>query len=355
MLGFRFHDPLWLVLLIPLLAMVWWNRRRPVAAVVYSSVESLKSLPRTTAQRMRRWLPWLGMAGLALLVIALARPQKGKEEYRVRTDGIAIEMCIDRSGSMSAKDFEMDGKPTTRLDVVKDTFEKFVKGGDGLPGRPDDLIGLVDFGGYVEVKCPLTLDHGALDQLLDTVKIAEPVVDAAGRVVNKKLYEEDQATAIGDALATAVDRLKPIKAKSKVIILLSDGVSNAGLLSPEEAAQIAKTFGVKVYTIGIGTTHPTGVPMPSLFGQTMMIPTRVEFDERALKRIAAATGGQYFSAEDTESLKDVYAAIDKLEKTTSEGRIYTDYRDLFEYPLMIGVVLLLTYTVLTATRFRTLP
>lgn len=356
MMGFRFHDPLWLLLLVPLAALAWWNSRRRTAAVVYSSVELLKTLPTTTAQRIRRYVPWLGWLGLALLVVALARPQQGKEEYRVRTEGIAIEMCIDRSGSMHATDFELEGTPASRLEVVKKTFRQFVDGGGGgLPGRPDDLIGLVDFGGYVEVKCPLTLDHGALDQLLDTVKIAEPVVDASGRVVNQKLFEEDQSTAIGDALATAVERLRPTKAKSKIIILLSDGVSNAGILQPEEAAEIAKTYGIKVYTIGIGSANPTAVPVQGPFGQTMMMPVKVEFDERALQRIAETTGGQYFNAQDTESLKDVYAAIDQLEKTPSEGRIYTDYRDLYEYALLPGLMVLLLQSILTSTRFRTLP
>jgi Ca-activated chloride channel family protein len=355
MMGFRFHDPFWLLLLVPLAALGWWNSRRRAAAVVYSSVELLKSLPTTTAQRVRRLLPLIGLTGLALLVVALARPQQGKEEYRVRADGIAIEMCIDRSGSMNAKDFEISGEPASRLEVVRRTFRQFVDGGDGLRGRPDDLIGLIDFGGYVEVKCPLTLDHGALEQLLDTVRIAEPVVDAEGRVVNPKLLQEDQSTAIGDALATAVDRLKAIKAKSKIIILLSDGVSNAGILTPEEAAQIAKTFGIKVYTIGIGSTKQVDVPMANPFGQTVMMPMQVEFDERALRHIADMTDGQYFNAEDTKSLRDVYAAINQLEKTVSEGRIYTDYRDLYEYALLPGLALLLLQVVLASTRFRMLP
>jgi Ca-activated chloride channel homolog len=355
MMGFRFHDPLWLLLLVPLAALGWWNSRRRTAAVAYSSVELLKSLPTTTAQRVRRLLPLLAWVGLALLIVALARPQRGKEEYRVRANGIAVEMCIDRSGSMNAKDFELDGEPASRLEVVKKTFRQFVDGGDGLRGRTDDQIGLIDFGGYVEVKCPLTLDHSALEQLLDTVKIAEPTVDAAGRIVNPKLLQEDQSTAIGDALATAVDRLKAVKAKSKIIILLSDGVSNAGVLTPEEAAAIAKTYGIKVYTIGIGSSKPVGVPVKDLFGQTVMMPMQVEFDERALRHIAEATEGQYFNAEDTESLRDVYAAIDQLEKTESEGRLYTDYRDLFEYALAPGLILLLLQVVLVSTRFRTLP
>ena len=290
-----------------------------------------------------------------LLVVALARPQQGKEEHRVRADGIAIEMCIDRSGSMNAKDFEINGEPASRLEVVRKMFRQFVNGGDGLRGRPDDMIGLIDFGGYVNVKCPLTLDHGALEQLLATVKVAEPVVDAAGRVVNPKLFREDESTAIGDALATAVDRLKAIKAKSKIIILLSDGVSNAGILTPEEAAQIAKTFGIKVYTIGIGSTKQVGVPVENSFGQTVMMPMQVDFDERALKHIADVTDGQYFNAEDTKSLRDVYAAINKLETTVSEGRIYADYRDLYEYALLSGLALLVLQVVLASTRFRTLP
>jgi Ca-activated chloride channel homolog len=355
MMGFRFHDPVWLVLLVPLAAIGWWIHRRRAAAVVYSSVELLKALPVTAAQRVRRVLPALGLLGLALLIVALARPQRGKEECRVRAEGIAIEMCIDRSGSMNAKDFELDGKPVTRLQVVKKTFRQFVDGGNGLAGRHDDLIGLIDFGGYVEVKCPLTLDHGAVNQLLDTVVIAEPVVDAAGRIVNPRLLQEDQSTAIGDALATAVDRLKEAKAKSKIIILLSDGVSNAGVLTPEQAAELAKTYGIKVYTIGIGSTKPIAVPTTDLFGRTIMMPTRIEFDEQALREIADATGGQYFNAEDTESLREVYAAIDQLEKTVSEGRIYTDYRDLFEFALMPGFALILLQVVLVSTRFRTLP
>ena len=355
MMGFRFHDPLWLALLVPLAAFAWWNSRRQSAAVVFSSVALLKSLPITTAQRVRRSLPWLCLAGMALLVVALARPQQGKEEYRVRADGIAIEMCIDRSGSMSAEDFELDGQPASRLEVVKKTFRQFVDGGGPLSGRTDDMIGLIDFGGYVEVKCPLTLDHGALDQLLDTVQIVKPTVDAAGKVINPKLLQEDQSTAIGDALAMAVDRLKPARAKSKVIILLSDGVSNSGVLRPEEAAQIAKTYGIKVYTIGIGSNKPTTVPMKTPFGQTIMMPVKVEFDETALRHIAEVTDGQYFNAEDTQSLKEVYAAIDQLEKTVSEGRIYTDYRDFYEYALLPGLALVLSYVGLINTRFRTLP
>ncbi|MGD0653001.1 MAG: VWA domain-containing protein [Thermoguttaceae bacterium] len=356
MMGFRFQDPLWLLLLIPLTAAgLWTLRRRQRIAVLYSSVELLKNLPVTWAQRVKRFLPWVFLAGLALMVIALARPQHGKEEFRIRTDAIAIEMVVDRSGSMRALDFELDNKRASRLAVVKNVFRDFVSGEGGLAGRPDDLIGLIDFGGFVETKCPLTFDHGALLQLLDTVKIPEPIVDSRGNIINARLLQEEQMTAIGDALATAVERLKPIKAKSKIIILLSDGESNAGVVDPVEAVQAAKAYGIKIYTIGIGTTGPVPMPVEDPFGRTVLQSVMVQIDEKALKMIADATGGKYYNAQDTEKLRKIYADIDKLEKTTTEGRLYTEYRELFSYALFPGLGLVLLEMVLACTRFRSLP
>jgi Ca-activated chloride channel family protein len=356
MMGFRFQDPLWLLLLIPLFA---WGlsmlRRRRKAAVLYSSVELLQKLPVTWAQRVKRFLPWVFIAGLSLLVIALARPQHGKEEFRIRANGIAIEMVVDRSGSMQALDFELDGKRANRLAAVKKVFKEFVSGKGGLPGRPDDLIGLIDFGGFVEAKCPLTLDHGALEQLIDTVKIPEEIRDSRGNVINARLLQEEQMTAIGDALATAVDRLKPVKAKSKVIILLSDGESNAGVTDPAEAAQAAKTYGIKIYTIGIGTTGTAPIPAEDAFGRPILVRQEVRLDERTLKMIADTTGGKYFNARDTQALRNVYGEIDKLEKTVSEGRLYTQYRELFAYVLFPGLGLVLLEMFLISTRFRSLP
>ncbi len=345
MMGFRFQDPLWLLLLVPLLAIGWWNSRRQPAAAVYSNIDVLKTLPCTAAQRVRRLLPWVALLGLGLVTVALARPQQGREEFRARAEGIAIEMCIDRSGSMNTKDFELGGEPISRLEMVKKLFRQFVKGGDGLAGRQDDLIGLVDFGGFAEAKCPLTLDHAALEQLLDTVDIARPMIDSSGNMVNRNLLQEDQSTAIGDALALAVDRLKESKAKSKIIILLSDGASNSGIMSPEEAAGIAKTFGIKVYTIGIGTVS----------GSLPMQAVDTDLDEETLRMIADTTGGQYFNAQNSESLKQIYATIDKLEKSASEGRRYTQYGELYESWLWPGLALLLAQVVLVSTRFRTLP
>jgi Ca-activated chloride channel homolog len=354
-MGIRFQDPLWLLLLLLIPALGWLTMRRRKSAVLYSNVEILRMLPQTAAQHLRRLLPWIGLAGLALLVIALARPQLGKEEYRVHADGIAIEMCIDRSGSMRALDFEIDGKRANRLAVVKKVFREFVNGGDGLKGRPDDFIGLVDFGGFAEAKCPLTLDHGALEQMLNLVKIPEIIKDTQGRAINERLLQEDLSTAIGDALTLAVDRLKPVKAKSKVIILLSDGESNAGVVSPEEAANAAKAFGIKVYTIGIGTTGLVPFEMEDPFGHKMLVSQPVQMDEDTLKMIAQNTGGRYFNAQDTESLKNIYAEIDQLEKTVSEGRLYTEYREFFEYALFPGLALILAQIVLVSTRFRSLP
>ena len=356
MMGFRFQDPLWLLLLLPLVAAALLAiRPRRRAALVYSSVNLLKDLPITLAQRIKRLLPLVFLAGLALLVIALARPQHGKEEFRIRAEGIAIEMVVDRSGSMRALDFELDGKRASRLAVVKNVFKDFVSGESGLAGRPDDLIGLVDFGGFVESKCPLTFDHGALLQLLNTVKIPEPITDSRGNVINARLIQEEQMTAIGDALATAIERLKPIKAKSKIIILLSDGVSNAGVVEPAEAAEAAKAYGIKIYTIGIGTTGYVPMPAEDAFGRQVLVQEMVEIDEPGLKRIADLTGGKYYNAQDTETLRKIYADIDKLEKTTSEGRLYTEYRELFSYALLPGLALVLLEMVLAATRFRSLP
>ncbi len=356
MMGFRFQDPLWLLLLIPLVAAgLWMFRRRRHAAVLFSSVELLKNLPVTWAQRIKHLLPLVFLAGLSLMVIALARPQHGKEEFRIRAEGIAVEMVVDRSGSMRALDFELDNNRASRLAVVKKVFKDFVSGEGGLPGRPDDLIGLIDFGGFVESKCPLTFDHGALLQLLDTVKIPEPITDSRGNVINARLLQEEWMTAIGDALATAVERLKPIKAKSKIIILLSDGVSNAGVVDPAEAAKAAKAYGIKIYTIGIGTTGYVPMPAEDAFGRQVLVQEMVEIDEKALKKIADTTGGKYYNAQDTETLRKIYADIDKLEKTTTEGRLYTEYRELFSYALFPGLGLVLLEMVLACTRFRSLP
>jgi Ca-activated chloride channel family protein len=354
--GLRLHDPLWLLLLIPLLALGFMGiRRSRRAAILFSSTAMLRQLPKTIRQRIRWLMPWLRIAGLALVVAALARPQYGREEFRIRADGIAIEMCLDRSGSMQAMDFELDGERVSRLEVVKDVFKKFITGEGGLSGRPDDQIGLISFGGFADAVCPQTLDHGTLLQLLTSVRIAEPIYDANGNIVNRELMAEEQATAIGDAVTLAVDRLKDSTAKSKIIILLSDGENTAGVIQPEEAAAAAKQFGVKVYSIGVGTTGVAPFPGTDFFGRPVLDRRPVRLDEATLKLLAETTGGRYFNAKDTQTLENVYEEIDALEKTETDGQLYTDYRELYQWLVIPGICLVVLEVVLSSTWLRSLP
>jgi Ca-activated chloride channel family protein len=354
--GLRFQDPLWLLLLIPVVGLgLLAVRRQRRIAVLYSNVELLRGLPVTLAQRVRRVLPWIRIFGMALIVVALARPQRGRAEFRIRAEGISIEMCIDRSGSMQALDFPVDGRRVNRLEAVKHVFREFVTGARGFRGRPDDMIGLVVFGGFADAKCPLTLDHGTLIQVLETVKIPEPITDGQGRVINERLLQEEQATAIGDAVAVAVDRLKDAKSKSKIIVLLSDGENTAGVITPTEAAETAAEFGIRIYSIGVGSTGTAPFPTVDLFGREVLQARPVRLDEAALTELAQKTNGRYFNAQNTEALQQVYSEIDRLEKTETEGRLYTEYREIFQMLMLLGLICLCLEIVLTSTRFRSLP
>ena len=192
-------------------------------------------------------------------------------------------------------------------------------------------------------------------QILQTVRIPEPIYDRQGRIVNERLYEEEMATAIGDAVALAVARLKDEDAKSRVIILLSDGENTAGVIDPEDAVTAAKVFGIRVYTIGVGTNGMAPFPATDAFGRDVLVPRPVRLDEETLIALAEATGGRYFNAKNTGSLRDVYAEIDRLEKTKTEGFLYTEYDEWFQWPLGIGLVCVLLEVSLSATRFRSLP
>ena len=329
MTGFRLHDPWWLLALIPLgLLALRAAQRRRVAAVLYSEVSLLALLPKTAAQRGRRLLPWVRGAGFALLVGALARPQCGQEEFRVRAEGIAILMCLDRSGSMQ-EPLTVGETRTSRLEVARRAFRDFVTGGGALPGRPDDRIGLIAFTGFVEDKCPLTLDHHALLRILDTVQITPPPADPSES--EDPRWSEDRLTAIGDAVTAAIDRLKDAEAKSRVVILLSDGQQTAGVVAPSEAARAAQALGIKLYTISL--QHDPGV----------------------LREMAQATGGRCFAATDAQALDDVYAEIDRLEKSPTLGRLYTQYHELFPYLMFPGLGSILLVVVLSSTRLRALP
>ena len=356
MSGFRFHDPLWLAALIPvLLTLLWSARVRRRQFVLYSSLEGLSSLPVTPAQRLKRLLPAVRLGGLVLIVLALARPQEGREEFRVRTEGIAIQLVIDRSGSMAALDFQEEGERVNRLTAVKTVIRQFVEGVDDLEGRADDQIGLVVFGGYAEGRCPLTLDHTALLNILERVQIPGEGLTPQQRDMAERYIEAEAATAIGDALALGVRRLREVPQESRILILLSDGESNAGVLTPMQAAELAQTEKVKVYTIGIGSTGMAPFPVEDSRGRVFLRRQAVVLDEITLRRIADLTGGKYYNARDAQALLDVYEEIDRLEKTESEGVVYTDYRELFEWALLPGMALLLIELLLSATRFLTLP
>lgn len=358
---FRFQSPYFFLFLIPLAILIFGLEfRQKRASVVFSDVSLLRTLPKTLVQHFSVLVPWLFYLGMVMLIVALARPQSGKEEYRIRSEGIAMMMCVDRSGSMKAIDFKIDGQRVNRLQAVKKTFRDFVLGttsvaGVSLSGRKDDMIGLLAFGGYVDAYCPLTLDHATLVEMLDQIQIPEPIFDRRGNMIAEELIQEESLTAIGDALAQAVERIKDAKAKSRVIILLSDGDQTFGTLTPKEGAEAAKAFGIKIYTIGIGSTGTVPVVLTNHLGQQITMNQNLVIDEDSLREVAEITGGLYFNAKNTQALERVYAEIDKLEKTEHEGRVYTQYTELFRWPLLFGLSFLLLNIVLANTRFRRLP
>lgn len=329
-----FHDPLALILIgiIPPL-IYFYFRRRETSQVVFPSLHALKKLKPSFFQRYRYVLIVLRSSAIALLVIALARPQYGNEQTKVKTEGIDIVLAVDVSGSMLAEDFEIGGRRYNRLYVIKQVVKDFIQ------KRTSDRLGLVVFAGRAYTQCPMTLDYGMLLQFLEKVEI--------GMV--------EDGTAIGSGLGSSVDRLKNTKAKSKVVILLTDGRNNAGEIDPFTAAEIAKTLGIKVYTIGAGTKGLAPFPAIDLFGNTVMRQVKIDIDDDALREIAKITDGKYYRATDTESLKEIYRQIDKLEKTESEVTQYTEYSELFHYFLLPAFGLLLFELGLTKTKLRKIP
>jgi len=320
---FHLQSPWWLLLLVPLGCLaVHAARRRTNAAILYSEVSLLSLLPETRTQRWQWIVPWIGVLGIALLIAAMARPQCGQEQFRVRAEGIAILVCLDRSGSMQ-EPFEGGQKRVSRLEAARRVFHDFVE------GRTGDQIGLVTFTGFVEDKCPLTLDHDALLRLLEDVKVTPPPSSPDG--AEDPRAAEERLTAIGDAVATAVVRLKGAKAKSRIIILLSDGVQTAGVVRPSEAAKAAKALGIKIYAISLRDSAGS------------------------LKDMAEATGGRSFCATDAGALAGVSAEIDRQETSVVEGRLYTQYRELYPFAMFPGLGLVLLEVVLVSTRLRRLP
>ncbi|MHC4991212.1 MAG: vWA domain-containing protein [Planctomycetota bacterium] len=354
----------WWLLLLPLAALLWWRwldgRRR--AAVAFSSLAAVRAAGPTWAVRLRWLIPLLRTAAVVLLIFCLARPRLADQQSRVVTEGVAIELLVDRSGSMRAMDFRLNDESANRLEVVKSVVNRFVQGGGRLPGRPDDLIGLIAFAGYADSRCPLTLDH---EHLIDTVVETEFVTD-----------RREDGTAIGDAIGLGVERLQSLERrpdirradtiKSKLMILLTDGENNAGDLDPLTAAEMAAAFDIRIYTIGAGT-NAAFAPVPvQVGGRTLTQRVPVSIDEDTLRKIADLTGGRYFRATDTDSLEEIYARIDELERTDIEQSQYRNFHELAVEPLVVSgftvppllavVFCLLTIEMLLAiTRFRTLP
>ena len=330
-----FNNPwiLALLLLLPMIAWRLWSGARKTA-VPFSSIQYLQQLRPTWRQRLA-WLPAaLTLAAVAVTIIALARPREGREQTVVDADGIAIEMVVDRSGSMRALDFQIDGKHVDRLTAIKNVAGRFIGGDDAenddnLSGRVSDLVGLVTFAGYADAVTPPTLDHAFLMAQLNHQEI---VVKRA-----------EDGTAIGDAISLAVEKLNSLdnrkdkKVKSKVLVLLTDGENNAGEIDPQQAAELAKKMGIKIYTIGVGTRGRAPVPVINPFTGGQEIEwAEVNIDEDALRKIATTTGGKYFRATDTESLTEIYREIDQLEKTKVEEQRFVDYRELAIQSISLG-------------------
>jgi Ca-activated chloride channel family protein len=322
-----------LLLLVPVLA---WLKGKVgfQSAFLYSSVQLVRGITGITRSRAGAILLNLRWLALALFVIALARPQLGEGETKITASGIDIVLVIDLSGSMSSEDFQLKGQRVNRLIIAKDVLQQFIG------KRPNDRIGLVAFATDAYIAAPLTLDHDFLLQNLDRLEIAAPGKDQ---------------TAIGSALAAALNRLRELKSKSKIVILMTDGQNNAGKVPPLTAAEAAETLKVKVYTIGVGTRGLAPYPYIDAFGRKGYKQQQVDIDEDTLTQIAKRTGGKYYRADKTETLRSVYDEIDQLEKTEVEVKKYQRYSELFPLVALPGLVLLLLEVILNHTVWRKLP
>ena len=336
----EFRDP-WFLLLVGLVPVVYWLAARPTSLLSYSTLQVVSRTRPTWRGRLAK-LPALLMALASFaMILALARPRTPQRETRVSRDGIAIMMIVDVSSSMDARDLVEDDRSVNRLSVVKDIFADFVLGNDNMSGRRDDLVGLVTFAGYADSSCPLTLDH---------LNLASAVTDLT--IVNQ---QAEDGTAIGDALGLAVERLRRSKAKSRVAILLTDGVNTAGVIDPLQAAELAANQDVKVYCIGAGTTGLAPYPSVDLFGRSVLVRQRVEIDEETLKQIADKTGGAYFRAENRTSLATIYENINELERVEVSERRYLQYDEHFRLFVLMGMGLVGLAMVLNGSLFRRLP
>jgi Ca-activated chloride channel family protein len=337
----QFREPWWLLSILIGLP-IYWGYRRSQGRIRFSSFAALPAHSATWRSRLA-FLPdaLIALGGVAL-AIALAGPRIGDRASKIQKRGIAIMMVVDTSGSMRALDLSEPKKERTRLDAVKDVFREFVLGGQGLQGRSNDLVGVVTFARYADTRSPLTLDHASLESVLKTVAI-----------VNE---QDEDGTALGDGLALAVERLRESSAPSKVAILLTDGVQNAGQTDPLAAAELARTVGVKVYSVGARTNGLAPVRVQDPFtGREMLTGVPVEIDEDTLKAVAEKTGGRYFRATDGEALRHIYQEIDRLERTRFEEERFREYHEYYAAATVVGLLFLVLGSLLGATMFRRLP
>lgn len=328
--NFEFHNPefLWLLILIPLLA-VWYffMRKKDKAVLTIPSVKGFKA-NQSILPKLKPLLYLLRLAALALIIVALARPRNVAVSKKTKTNkGIDIVMAIDVSASMLARDL----KPN-RLEALKKVATNFVN------RRPNDRIGIVVYAGESFTQTPITSDKGIVKRTISEIKWGQL----------------EGGTAIGMGLGSAVNRLKDSKAKSKVIILLTDGVNNSGNIDPRTATELAKELGIKVYTIGLGTNGMADFPWARdpRTGKLSFRKQQVEIDEKLLEHIAAETEGKYFRATNNTKLKEIYEEIDKLEKTKIEEFKYYNYQEKYRFLVFIAGILLLLEFVLKNTIFR---
>lgn len=331
-----FAHPYFLLLLLLLPLFAWLKGKYGAeSAFLYSSVQLVKPISGLSRSRAGRVLMMLRWLSLALFIIALAQPRLIRGEQNIRASGIDIVIAIDLSGSMASEDFQDEGQQVNRLQIAKKVLHKFID------ERGNDRIGLVAFAGRAYVASPMTLDHDFLKQNLDRLQL--------GMI-------EDR-TAIGSGLTSALNRLRDLKSKSKIVILMTDGQNNAGKVPPLTAADAAHALKVKTYTIGVGTRgmapFPAGVD--PFTGQKVYQQTEVDIDEDTLQKIADKTGGKYFRADNTQTLKKIYSEIDRLEKNEVEMKKFRQYNEIFPAVLACGLMLLLCEIVLGQTVWRKLP
>ncbi|MBN2000817.1 VWA domain-containing protein [candidate division KSB1 bacterium] len=328
---FRFANPEFLFLYLIIPALIYWyirKNRRANSTLKYSNLGIVKNIRKSRLKQYRHLLFVLRVLVIAVLIFCFARPQSGQNESEVITEGIDILLAMDISSSMLAMDFQ----PNNRLEAAKIVATDFIK------GRQNDRIGLVVFSAASFTQCPLTIDYGLLINFLKEIQI--------GMI--------DDGTAIGMAIGTCVKRLRDSKAKSKVIILLTDGRNNRGELDPITAARVARSFNIRIYTIGAGKHGEAPYPVEDLWGKRY-VRMPVQIDEDLLRQVADITGGKYFRATDQTSLEKIYQEIGEMEKTKIEVKEYTRYKELFLIYLLAALAVLLIEIVLANTRFRKIP